>query len=249
MKTAKVVSVQDVRAKESCDPWLTDRAQRARAEELLRLYTSTLAALDTLINRRITLLNPGAWADRNDRDLMALYAATTPGRSVFAYCMAEGRETAHHWQVFADRGFGVCIAFDKARLIAAISLNPAMEHGSVAYVNWRDLHLIKPLTRLPFIKRQVFRAEREYRLIAAPGVRHEGPTYNVAIPLNCITSVTVSGEVPAAHFETFKCLIRDIPDCGKLPVRQSGLLQNSRWAATLSAALADFSTPDRPFPE
>ena len=41
MKTAKVVSVQDVRAKENCDPWLTDRAQRARAEELLRLFPNT----------------------------------------------------------------------------------------------------------------------------------------------------------------------------------------------------------------
>ena len=41
MKTAKVVRVQGVRAKEHCDPWLTDRAQRARAEELLRLYPNT----------------------------------------------------------------------------------------------------------------------------------------------------------------------------------------------------------------
>ncbi len=41
MKSAKVVSVQDVRAKEICDPWLTDRAQRAAAEELLRTYPET----------------------------------------------------------------------------------------------------------------------------------------------------------------------------------------------------------------
>jgi hypothetical protein len=210
----------------------------------LRRYTSTLAALDTLINQRITLLNPDAWADRNDRDVMALYATSTSGGSAFAYCMAEGKETAHHWQVFADRGFGVCIAFDKALLIAAISQDPAIEHGPVDYVNWRDLHLFKPLTRLPFIKRQVFRAEREYRLIAVPDAGHEGSIYNVAIPLNCITSLTLSGEVPAAHLETFKRLIRDIPDCGKLPVRQSGLLQNPRWAATLNAALADALTSD-----
>lgn len=215
----------------------------------LRRYTSTLAALDTLINRRITLLNPASWSDRNDRDLMALYAATTPGGRVFAYCMAEGKETAHHWQVFADRGFGVCIAFDKARLIAAISQDPAIEHGPVGYVNWRDLHLFKPLDRLPFIKRQVFRAEREYRLIATPATKHESPAYDVAVPLDCITSVTVSGEVPFTHFETFKRLIRGIPGCGKLPARQSGLLQNTRWAATLDAALADVSTPNHNPPE
>lgn len=41
MKLAKVVDVQDARAPKTCDPWLTDPAQRARAEELLRLYPHT----------------------------------------------------------------------------------------------------------------------------------------------------------------------------------------------------------------
>ena len=205
----------------------------------LRRYTSALAALDTLINRRITLLNPGTWTDRNDRDLLALYAGSTPGRSVFAYCMAEGREAAHHWQVFADRGFGVCIAFDKARLLAAVSIDPAIRHGPVGYVNWRNLHLAEPREHLPFIKRQVYRAEREYRLIATPDASHKGPSYDVAVPVNCITSITVSGEVPAPHFETFKRLIGTIPDCERLRVRQSGLLQNRRWTAALDAALID----------
>jgi hypothetical protein len=135
---------------------------------------------------------------------MDLYASTTPRRVAFAYCMAEGNETAHHWQVFADRGFGVCIAFDKAKLIEAVSLDPAIKYGPVSYVNWRDFILQKPFHVLPFIKRQVYRAEREYRLVAV----HDAPfgelSYNLAIPLNCITSVTMSGEVPAVHFETFR---------------------------------------------
>ncbi len=205
----------------------------------LKRYTSTLAALDTLINRRITLLNPSSWADRNDRELMALFASTTPGRVSFAYCMAEGNETAHHWQVFADRGFGVCIAFDKARLIEAVSLDPAIKHCAVSYVNWRDLLLKEPLNRLPFVKRQVYRAEREYRLIAVPDAKYDESSYNLAIPLTCITSITMSGEVPVAHFETFRRLVRGIPECGRLSVRQSGLLRNHRWAAALNAAIAD----------
>jgi hypothetical protein len=205
----------------------------------LRRYTSILAALDTLFNRRITLVNPNTWADRNDRDVMALYAASTPGRSVFAYCMAEGRELAHHWQVFADRGSGVCIAFDKARLIEAISADPAIQHRSVSYVNWRDIHLAGPLDHLPFIKRQVYRAEREYRLIATPNTNDNLAAYDVGIPLSCITSISVSGEVPEAHFETFRRLVGSVPDCRRLRVRQSGLLQNPRWTAALDAELAN----------
>lgn len=209
----------------------------------LRRYTSTLAALDTLINRRITLLSPGTWADRNDRDLMTLYATSVSGKAVFAYCMAEGRETAHHWQVFADRGHGACIAFDKGRLIAAVTADAAVRHDAVSYVNWRDLSLAKPSERLPFIKRQVYRAEKEYRLIATPDASHKGPAYDVAIPLNCITSVTVSGELPAAHFETFKRLVAGVPGCARLRVRHSGLLQNPRWAAALGAALSKDGSP------
>lgn len=210
----------------------------------LKRYTSTLAALDMLINRRITLLNPSSWADRNDRELMSLYASTTSGRVAFAYCMAEGNETAHHWQVYADRGFGVCIAFDKARLVDALSHDPAITFGSVSYVSWRDLKLREPYHDLPFIKRQVYRAEREFRLVAVPDANYDSPSYNVDIPINCITSIAVSGEVPAAHFETFKRLVRSLPECGKLSIRHSGLLRNPRWAAAVDAALMDHTGDD-----
>ena len=203
----------------------------------LRRYTTILTALDTLVNRRITFLSPSTWADRNDRDLMAHYAASAPGRSVFAYCMAEGKETAHHWQAFADRGSGACIVFDKGRFVEAVSTDPSVRHGAVAYVNWRDLHLARPSDQLPFIKRQVYRAEREYRLIARPDANHDGASYEVPIPPNCITSICLSGEVPTPHFETFKRVVQAIPECKSLRLRHSGLLQNPRWAAALTEAL------------
>ena len=41
MKLAKVVDVRDARAPITCDPWLTNPAQRMRAEELLRRYPDT----------------------------------------------------------------------------------------------------------------------------------------------------------------------------------------------------------------
>ncbi|MEN5084012.1 hypothetical protein ABE438_16145 [Bosea sp. TWI1241] len=165
---------------------------------------------------------------------MAHFAGGTPGGRVFAYCLAEGGETAHHWQVFADRGMGACLVFDKRRLVEAVSADPHIRHREVAYVNWRKLpDVISVQTSLPFIKRQVYRAEREYRLIAAPPLEHAAATYELPIPLSCITSVYVSGEVPKAHFETFKNLVRTLRDCGKLPVRHSGLLQNRRWSDSL----------------
>jgi hypothetical protein len=54
MKTAKVVSGRDVPASESYDPWLTDPAQRARAEELLRRYPDTTDAETGEIGKFLT---------------------------------------------------------------------------------------------------------------------------------------------------------------------------------------------------
>lgn len=198
----------------------------------LRRYTTTLAMLDTLVHRRITLLSPTTWADQNDREVMAHYATGRPDRQVFAYCMADGNETAHHWQVFADRGLGACIKFDRDRLLDAVSREPSLSHRAVEYVQWKELKLTRGMQRdLPFIKRSVFRFEREYRLVATPPASQcQGAAFTVDIPLSCITSIYVSGEVPEAHYRTLRGLIADIPGCKKLAVRHSGLLKNPNWS-------------------
>lgn len=195
--------------------------------------------LDTLLNRRIAFLAPSTWADLNDREIMEAFAHSTPDRRVFAYCLAEGNETAHHWQVFADRGSGARIIFSRERLFSALNAYPQIIHGPVSYVKWKDLNTwLYPIEDLPFLKRSVFRFEREYRLIAttqdhAPSSR----AYYVDIPLDCITSVYVSGEVPAPHFEVLTSMIREIPGCKRLRIRHSGLLRNASWSRSLSFLL------------
>lgn len=192
--------------------------------------------LDMLMHARLSLLNPSTWVDQNDREVMAHFAGTIPGRRVLACCMATGNETAHHWQIFADRGLGACVVFDRGALIAAVKADPNVEVGDVGYVNWKDLKGWGTYRRLPFIKRQVFRFEREFRVIATPLADASNErAYYVPIPLSCITSVVVSGEVPPAHFETLKEIIRSFPGCARLRVRHSGLLRNQRWSETLLA--------------
>jgi hypothetical protein len=194
--------------------------------------------LDTLLNRRLVLFSPNSWSDRNDREVMETFALWRHDSLVFASCMAEGKETAHHWQVFADRGQGACIRFDRDRLAAAINV-PWVSHGPVSYVAWRELTPYGYVdNRLPFVKRQVFRFEREYRVIATlpwEGSGDSKTAYALPIPLDCVTSVYVSGELPQPLFESLRVLIRGIPGCNRLPIRHSGLLRNENW----SKALAD----------
>lgn len=204
----------------------------------LSRYTNIPAVLDTLVHRRITLLDPSTWADRNDREMMAAYAAAVPGRRVFAYCVAVGGETAHHWQVFADAGHGGRINFDQGRLLDAIQTRPDIMYDFVSYVRWRNLAPI-PIERLPFIKRQVFRFEREYRLVATVDAPACKMTYEVGIPLSCITSIYFSGELPVALFKTLEGLIRTIPGCQRIPVRHSGLLRNENWARSITSFITE----------
>jgi len=201
----------------------------------LSRYTSIPAMLDTLARRRIALLDPSTWLDRNDREMMLAYAAAAPQRRVFAYCMAEGREAAHHWQVYADGGRGARINFDQGRLLAALEGRPEIRHDTVSYVQWRDLEASLPSDRYPFIKRQVFSSEKEYRIVATvTGEPSDSLSYDVPIPTNCITSVYISGELPAAHFDTLEALIHKNPGFERLRVRHSGLLRSDKWARALA---------------
>lgn len=200
----------------------------------LSRYTSIPSMLDALLNRHLALVEPKTWSDLNDREAMAAFARSHPGKKVFAACMAEGKETAHHWQVFADRGLGACIRFDRDKLAAAVSL-PNITQGSVSYVEWRELSpMMGASDRLPFIKRGVFRFEREYRVVALVDEWEASISLGVSIPLDVITSVYLSGELPKPLFDTVVRLIRGIPGCERLPVRHSGLLRNENWSRSLA---------------
>lgn len=195
--------------------------------------------LDTLIQQRIVLLDPSTWHDRNDREMMAAYASAVPDRRVFAYCLAEGRETAHHWQIFADGGRGARINFHQDRLMTALKAHPEIRQGFVSYVDWRTLDTSTALDTFPFIKRKVFRYEREYRVIATmAGVPDDSISHELPVPLNCITSVYISGELPTPYFNTLKALINRTPGCERLPVRHSGLLRNDNWDRAIAKRLS-----------
>jgi len=83
----------------------------------LRRYTNLAATVHLLRNRCLTLLNPESWDDRNDAYFLAQYKERTNASSVLALCFAEASETYHHWRVFSSGGDGVCIEFDRPKLL------------------------------------------------------------------------------------------------------------------------------------
>ena len=226
---------------------VTPRVDKSDGNAELRRYTDVLAVLDTLKFQRITLLTSARWTDRNDRAALELYGDRTGCSSVLAYCMTEAKETFHHWQVFAGHGFGACIVFDKARLLERLNRSGLL-HGKVRYrlaSNLDRLHRIAD-ARIPFLKREVFADEREYRIIGSvPAVFSEGgDALQVGIDLSIIRRVVLGPSIPSSMADTLQQIIRSFDGCAGMNVHHSRLYENQVWSNSLERLVDGVSPKD-----
>jgi hypothetical protein len=80
-----------------------------------------------------------------------------------AICFAEAPETYHHWKIYAGNSSGVCIEFDKEKLLNRIKNEEGYFSRRMIYKYLHDdPHTID---NLHFIKRVAFKGEYEYRII------------------------------------------------------------------------------------
>jgi hypothetical protein len=133
---------------------------------VLRRYTSLPALLHLLHTRKITLLSPESWDDRNDAFFMSQYKKRRGAKSILALCFAEANETYHHWRVFTHGSDGVCIVFRRDQLVAAFDTVPNIYKQAVEYKLITELQKFRlSVAQLPFLKRQPYRDEKEFRLV------------------------------------------------------------------------------------
>jgi hypothetical protein len=64
---------------------------------------------------------------------MAEYKRLRQAKTVLALCFAETTATYHHWRVFSHGADGVCIEFDKDRLLKVWSGDQSVQTRAVAY--------------------------------------------------------------------------------------------------------------------
>ena len=204
---------------------------------LLRRYTNLVATIHMLRQRVVTLLNPQLWDDRNDAFGIGQYQAARDAKSVLALCFAEQHETCHHWKVFSSGIDGVCLEFDKARLLQAFATNPTVRSGMVAY---REISALKQSTleisELPFVKRFPYQDEREFRIIYED-MTEELTFKDFSIGLDCIQRVNLSPWMPKPLADSVRATIRSIPGCETLKINRSTLIENDQWKKCLSQAV------------
>ena len=196
---------------------------------ILRRYTTLPSLLHLLHNQQITLLSPESWDDRNDAFFLDQYRKRMEAESVLALCFSMARETYHHWRVFTHGSEGVCIEFERKRLLAGIQTVDGLRGGNVEYKRIDALKSEKPpVDSLPFLKRLPYEDEKEFRLLYLERSR-KVEAKSFSIDLKSIRRVTLSPWMPKALVAPLKTTICCIPGCSKLKVGTTGIRENEEW--------------------
>lgn len=199
------------------------------AEKILRRYTQLPALLYLLSEKKLTLLDPRSWDDKNDSYFLDQYKVKRKLKTVLALCFSTAQETYHHWSVFADGSAGVCIQFLREELLAAVDSHDGIRHREVTYLPLKATKGKRLKVRnLPFTKRYPFQDESEWRIIYQ-SEKDEKATHDIPIPLSSIARITLSPWLAEALKDHVKKTIWRIKDCAMLEIARSTLISNERW--------------------
>jgi hypothetical protein len=192
-------------------------------------YTSLAVAIDLLRNKRLALVDPRSWVDRNDIAYLQEYKRRKALKSLVLTCFTTKPERFHHWKSFADGTDGVCIHFRVKPLIEAVARDAGFRSGLVAYRdNTAEDNWTPKTTEIPFLKRLAFSDEGEYRILFEDkDVIRE--TKDLALELNCVSRIVVSPRLAKGLFPAVKEQLASIAPDARLQIAQSSILDSTRW--------------------
>jgi hypothetical protein len=158
-----------------------------------------------------------------------LYKSKLKYNSVLAICFAETTgETYHHWKVFSSGLSGVCIEFEKDKLLEYFD-NRFFKKGTVEYLTIREFETTNiNIHQLPFLKRSAFRDENEFRIIYK-NKNEKMTSRNVDIELDSISRIIFNPWIPQSVSDSVKMVINKIDSCKDIKIQRSSLIENEKW--------------------
>jgi hypothetical protein len=201
-------------------------------------YTNMPAAIHMLQTKSISLLNPTNWDDKNDVYFMEEYKRIKTAKTLLASCFAEKGQQFQHWSAFSKGQDGLCIEFDRSLLLSTFNGDNRISSGSMHYRSIKKLKSMRtiPANLLPFLKRSVYSAEHEFRVIYLD--EHEDvPIKIYPIEINWIIRITLSPWMPPTFKESIRSAIRGLDGCAKVDIRQSTLNNNAQWKSCTKKAV------------
>lgn len=198
-------------------------------ESSLRRYTELPYLIEYLQSKELVLLNPASWEDRNDSYYIEQYNKSSGLKCSYALCLTDSPETYHHWKIFAYGSGGVCIEFDKNKLVNAVSKVTGLRSEHVKYSSIEALRKSEPMSSdLPFLKRYAFIDEKEYRLFY--GVKNaEEPEFRISVPIASVARITLSPWLEKSVVKQVKGTLKSIEGCESLEIYRSTLIENESW--------------------
>jgi len=198
--------------------------------KFLNRFTKIPFLIDLLLKKKLTLLNPSLWEDGNDRFIMELYRKRENKESLFALCLTDSRETIHHWNAFADGESGCCIEFNYNKLCDCIKkVDCDFYYQKIEYKKIKDLATNeKESKKFPFLKRDPFRPEKEFRIVALCNTVQTN-SFSIPITLDTINRITLSNKLPKEIFENVKNGLNIIAPEFKGKISHSTLFNNVKW--------------------
>lgn len=196
---------------------------------ILSRYTELPFLLDFLRTKELALLSPQSWDDKNDSFYLDAYAGAQDLKSIYVLCLTEANETYHHWRVFSSGSSGMCVVFKKDRFLDWVKGHPQLHAGPVTYKTLPELRTEGPtLEELPFLKRQAFADEKEFRVFSTAANGTNGPL-RYSIPLATIDRIVINPWLPKSVAEQVKATIKGLDGCKTLKVYRSTLVDNEAW--------------------
>lgn len=196
----------------------------------LNRFTTLPVLLDILQRKKLTLLDPKLWDDRNDSEVILEYKKRKKIKSLLALCFSHGDETVHHWKSYSPGNSGCVIEFDAQKLLKILNKVPKLRHGKVIYKKLSEIenkNTVLDLDQLPFIKRWPYRCEEEYRVLVE--TNGADTFFEIDIPLHVIRKITISQQMPEPVFATIKSYLKDLKGNPESRISRSTLYENKRW--------------------
>lgn len=195
----------------------------------LNRFTTLPILLDMLERKKLTLLNPRLWEDKNDSEIILEYKSRKGIENLFALCFSHDDETIHHWKTYSNGPSGCVIEFDAKKLFAILDEIPGLKHRKIIYKKIDDVSSKKriELDDVPFTKRWPYRCEEEYRIIYETNEKMD--FYEIEFPLSVIRKVTISQQMPEQIYNTIKKHLKGTAKDPDKRISRSTLYENQRW--------------------
>lgn len=207
------------------------------SEDSIKRYTELPFVLQALQEKKLALLNPTSWDDKNDAHYVQKFKQRSRLRGVFALCLTEATQTYHHWRIFTHGASGACIHFKKNEFQQWVDDTKGLVGQRVQYRTIPQLRAQRPeLAELPFIKRDAYRHETEYRLLHTSRKTSSGPV-SFEFPVEIVERVVLNPWLHASTLKSIKALIHTIHGWKSLRVIPATIVNNDEWRKMADAEL------------